>query len=176
VGFLRLPPEPLGARGLATLLLDFLKEEEAQDRTNVLDTPLLSERMVEATVWVRSGPDIQELRIGSFGAGTGVAAALVAVAKVPAYVWAVVSRGGHADMAKEALSKVKTPVLLIVGERDYQVPELNRAAARRLTCNRRVRIVPEASHLFEEPGTSEQAIDPAVPWFEAHLTSTGVRQ
>ena len=197
-GFLRLPPNPLGLvifahgagsshlstrnnyvaeelgkRAIATLLFDLLSEEEARDRANVFDIPLLSTRMIEAIAWTRSSPDVSTLPIGLFGSSTGAAAALVAAAQDPAEVQAVVSRGGRPDMAGEALSKVRAPVLLIVGGADYQVIELNEFAAKRLACPYEFEIVPGATHLFEEPGTLERVVDLAGDWFASNLAHAG---
>lgn len=168
--------EELGKRRLATLLFDLLTEEEARDRKNVFDTPLLSERLIEAIAWVRSDPDIPSLPVGLFGSSTGAAAALEAAAHDPQDIGAVVSRGGRADMAERALPGVKAPVLLIVGERDYQVLELNRAAARLLTCDHRLEVVPQATHLFEEPGALEKVVYLTGAWFETHLSKVGADQ
>lgn len=159
----------LGERGIATLLFDLLTEEEALDRANVFDIPLLGGRMVEAVRWARDEPKLSGRTIGLFGASTGAAAALVAAAQAPEDVAAVVSRGGRPDLAGAALADVKAPTLLVVGGADYGVIELNEQAARALRCERRLAIVPGATHLFEEPGTLDQVVNLAVDWFEAHL-------
>lgn len=160
--------------GLGTLLMDLLtREEEAVDlRTAHLrfDIPLLAERLVAAIDWLRSRPDTRSLRIGLFGASTGAAAALVAAAERPEAVSAVVSRGGRPDLAREALSRVKAPTLLIVGGRDYPVIELNQEAMKALTCHKEMVIVPDASHLFEEPGALEEVARLACEWFCRYLT------
>lgn len=119
--------------------------------------------------WLRDQPGIPALPIGLFGASTGAAAALVAAARAPAGIAAVVSRGGRPDLAGEALPQVRAPVLLIVGGEDHQVIALNKAAAARLACPHELRIVPRATHLFEEPGTMEEVVDLAGDWFETHL-------
>jgi len=159
----------LGERGIATLLFDLLTEDEALDRANVFDIPLLSGRMVEAVRWARGEPGLSERSIGLFGASTGAAAALVAAARAPEDVAAVVSRGGRPDLAGAALTEVKAPTLLVVGGADYGVIELNEQAARTLQCERRVAIVPGATHLFEQAGTLDQVVDLAGDWFEVHL-------
>lgn len=159
----------LGQRGIATLLFDLLTEEEALDRANVFDIPLLSGRMIEAIRWVRGEPELSGRTIGLFGASTGAAAALVAAARAPEDVAAVVSRGGRPDLAGAALAQVRAPTLLVVGGADYVVIKLNEQAARALRCEQRVEIVPGATHLFEEPGTLDQVVDLAADWFEAHL-------
>lgn len=161
--------ERLGEKGIATLLFDLLTEEEALDRTNVFDIPLLSERMIEAIEWARAEPELSSLPVGLFGSSTGAAAALVAAARAPEDVDVVVSRGGRPDLAKEELPKVQAPTLLVIGGRDGVVIELNEAASNSLRCEKRVEIVPGATHLFEEPGTLDQVVNMAADWFETHL-------
>lgn len=159
----------LNAAGFATLLFDLLKEEEAT-REKVFDVDLLAERLLLALEWLRDQVALRPLNVGLFGSSTGAAAALVAAAK-NARVAAVVSRGGRPDLALHALSEVKAPTLLIVGERDRQVLDLNRHALDHLTCEKRLEIVPGATHLFEEPGTLDQVIDHAKDWFMSHLAA-----
>ena len=159
----------LGQRGIATLLFDLLTVAEAKDRANVFDIPLLSGRVIEAIEWARSDVELAQQRIGLFGASTGAAAALVAAARAPNHVSAVVSRGGRPDLAGAALPRVKAPTLLIVGGADRTVIELNKDAARTLNCEWRMDIVPGATHLFEEPGTLDQVVDLAGNWFQLHL-------
>ncbi|MEA2779391.1 MAG: putative phosphoribosyl transferase [Rhodospirillaceae bacterium] len=158
---------------LATLLVDLLTaEEEAVDlRTAHLrfDIGLLAERLVGVTDWLTQYPDTRHLKIGYFGASTGAAAALVAAAERPAVVGAVVSRGGRPDLAGPALPRVQAPTLLIVGGNDFQVIELNRAALEQLRCEKRLVIVPGATHLFEEPGALDEVARLAREWFERHL-------
>ena len=154
---------------LATLLFDLLTETEATDRRNVFDLALLVERVAQALDWVGQRPDLADLRIGLFGASTGAAAALVAAAARPGRIGAVVSRGGRPDLAATALRRVNAPTLLIVGGADTQVLELNREAMRRLTCNKRLEVVPGATHLFEEPGALGSVAELAAAWFETHL-------
>ncbi|MBM3654509.1 MAG: alpha/beta hydrolase [Alphaproteobacteria bacterium] len=151
--------------GFATLLFDLLTEEEALDRRNVFDIPLLGARMREAIAWALLIDETRDLPIGLFGASTGAAAALVAAADETARVAAIVSRGGRPDLAGEALERVQAPTLLLVGGYDFQVIELNRRALRRLQCEARLDIVPGATHLFEEPGTLEIVVDHAADWF-----------
>src|ERR1700719_5198167 len=145
---------------LATLLVDLLSpEEEAVDlRTAQLrfNIGLLAERLVGITDWLVQQPDTRPLRIGYFGASTGAAAALVAAAERPQIVRAIVSRGGRPDLAGPALARVEAPTLLIVGGRDDLVLELNRRAFAELTCEKRLEILPGATHLFEEPGAIER--------------------
>lgn len=161
--------------GMATLLMDLLTaEEERLDEVTGgslrFDISLLASRLEAASDWVRTNPATKDLAIGYFGASTGAAAALVAAA---AEWWgkvrAVVSRGGRPDLAHEALSAVRPPTLLIVGGEDDVVIELNRQALAKLTCEKRMEIVPGASHLFEEPGTLERVAELAADWFERHL-------
>jgi putative phosphoribosyl transferase len=155
--------------GLATLLLDLLEEEEADDREKVFDIELLAERLRSAADWLRQEPATGALRLGYFGASTGAGAALVAAARDPAAVGAVVSRGGRPDLAHAYLSGVQAPTLLIVGGNDDVVIELNEQALRRLRCPKQLLIVPGATHLFEEPGTLEEVARLAREWFVRYL-------
>ncbi len=155
--------------GFATLLFDLLTEEEAQDRANVFDIPLLAERLSMATAWVIRDRDTAALPIGYFGASTGAAATLVAAASGAWPIAAVVSRGGRPDLAGPALPKVTAPTLLIVGGADPTVLELNRVALAELRCEKHLAVVPGATHLFEEPGTLETVVDLAGNWFASHL-------
>jgi pimeloyl-ACP methyl ester carboxylesterase len=159
----------LEVRGLGTLLLDLLTEREAYDRRNVFDIPLLAARMVEAVRFARGDTELSSLRIGLFGASTGAAAALVAAARLPQEVAAVVSRGGRPDLAGDALKQVRAATLLIVGGADYGVIELNRDAFAVLTCEKKLEIVPGATHLFEEPGTLDKVVELAAQWFNTHF-------
>jgi putative phosphoribosyl transferase len=155
----------LNEAGLATLLFDLLLAEEAEDRSNVFDITLLASRMEEALEWIRGDEAIAHLGVGLFGASTGAAAALTAAARRPDQVSAVVSRGGRPDLAADALARVKAPTLLIVGGRDDVVIELNETAMAQLKCEKRLDIVPGATHLFEEPGTLETVVSLATAWF-----------
>ncbi len=137
------------------------------------DIRLLAERLVAASEWARQQPDTQHLPIGYFGASTGAGAALVAAAQRPDLVMAIVSRGGRPDLAGPALSLVEAPTLLIVGGRDEVVIELNRRAFDQLRCQKRLEIVPGATHLFEEPGTLEQVARVARDSFLQYLTRAG---
>jgi len=163
--------DSLHARGLGTLLFDLLTPAEAQDRANVFDIPLLAGRLLEAVRWCRARDNLPPLPIGLFGASTGAAAALVAAAQRPQSVFAVVSRGGRPDLAGEALQEVRAPTLLIVGAEDTEVLALNEGAYRELACEKRLEVVPGATHLFEEPGTLECAAQLAGDWFARHLAS-----
>ena len=159
--------------GVGTLLFDLLtKDEEAIDaftgelRFNI---EFLARRLVDATNWIRSQPTTQHLRIGYFGASTGAAAALIGAVELSNIVAAVVSRGGRPDLARNALAKVKAPTLLIVGGDDDVVIELNENALAKLKCEKELKIVPGATHLFEEPGTLEQVAQLASEWFKKKL-------
>jgi putative phosphoribosyl transferase len=159
--------------GLATLLLDLLEEEEADDREKVFDIDLLAERLQSAASWLSREPETGALRLGYFGASTGAGAALVAAAREPAAVGAVVSRGGRPDLAAEYLPAVEAPTLLIVGGDDDVVIELNEQALRRLRCPKDLIVIPGATHLFEEPGALEEVTRLAKEWFVRHLTPAG---
>jgi putative phosphoribosyl transferase len=159
----------LNDHGIATLLFDLLTPAEEQQRANVFDIPLLADRLIHAVHWVDCQPSLQTLPLGLFGASTGAAAALVAAAKLPGRIGAVVSRGGRPDLAGEALDQVRAATLLIVGGDDFGVIELNEEALARLRHIKQLEIVPAASHLFPEPGALEAVIDHAVRWFEHHL-------
>lgn len=159
----------LSNRGFATLLFDLLTAGEEQDRRNVFDIPLLSSRVGEAVGWASTSSYVQRLPIGLFGASTGAAAALVAAANEPGPVRAVVSRGGRPDLAGEALAHVKAATLLIVGGLDHDVLDLNRHALRLLQCEKRLDVVPGATHLFEEPGTLEAVVEASINWFSAYV-------
>ena len=160
--------EALQRAGMATLLFDLLTEHEASLRANVFDIPLLADRLDQAATWVCTTAAAQGLPLGFFGASTGAAAALVAAA-ARKDVRAIVSRGGRPDLAEEALENVTAPTLLIVGGHDPEVLALNRAAHSRLHCERRLEVVPGATHLFEEPGTLESVVALARAWFLQHL-------
>lgn len=152
--------------GLGTLLFDLLMAQEEEDRRNVFDVRLLTERLLLAIHWLRD--NAAPLPIGCFGASTGAAAALCAAAEPKAAPYAVVSRGGRPDLAGDCLPRVKAPVLLIVGGNDETVLELNQAAARQLH-HAKLAIVPGAGHLFEEPGALDHVIQLAGRWFTTHL-------
>jgi|SRR5262245_50619357 len=163
----------LVAAGLATLLTDLLTpaEEQLDLRTAELrfNIVLLADRLIGVTDWLRAQPSATGRPIGLFGASTGAAAALVAAAARPDPVAAVVSRGGRPDLAGDSLDRVGQPTLLVVGERDRLVLDLNLAARKRLTGPTELAVVAGASHLFEEPGTLEQVARLARDWFGRHL-------
>jgi pimeloyl-ACP methyl ester carboxylesterase len=169
--------------GLGTLLMDLLTPaEEAQDRVTGhlrFHIPLLTRRVIAAIDWLGADAlvgdlpeELRDLPVGSFGASTGAAAALIAAAERPHRVRAVVSRGGRPDLAADALPRVKAPTLLIVGGRDTQVIELNRWAQARLGGESRLEIVPGAGHLFEEPGALEHVAALSRDWFLRYLGAT----
>lgn len=161
--------------GLGTLLFDLLtREEEMIDsftRHLRFDIVLLAERLAAATRWTESVEAARGLRVGYFGSSTGGGAALMAAAKLGEKVGAVVSRGGRPDLASAWLPKVKSPTLLLVGELDGVVIELNREAMSRMTAPTELRLIPNATHLFEEPGTLEIVAREAAAWFSDHLRS-----
>jgi pimeloyl-ACP methyl ester carboxylesterase len=163
---------------LATLLLDLLTpQEEAIDLQTAhlrFDIPLLATRLIGATDWLARHPDTRALRFGYFGASTGAAAALVAAAERPQQVDAVVSRGGRPDLAGPALERVRASTLLVVGGNDFPVIEMNQAALAQLRCEKRLVIVPGATHLFEEPGALLEVARLAREWFDRHLMSAAV--
>jgi pimeloyl-ACP methyl ester carboxylesterase len=150
-------------------LFDLLTPAEEADRTNVFNVPLLAVRLVDAVNWLDGQPSVARLPLGLFGASTGAAAALVAAANLPDRVGAVVSRGGRPDLAGDALDQVRAPTLLIVGGADFGVIELNEQALARLPGPKAIQIVPDASHLFPEPGALEAVIDHAARWFRRYL-------
>jgi len=158
---------------LATLLLDLLTDdEEARDIRTAefrFDIPRLADRVVGAIDWAETCRETAPLRIGVFGASTGAAAALIAAARRPGAVRAVVSRGGRPDLADESLSAVAAPTLLIVGGKDEVVIELNRLALARLKEPKTLQVIPGATHLFEEPGALDSVAQLAREWFEQYL-------
>jgi len=160
--------------GVATLLFDLLtpEEEQVDQATGQLrfDIELLTTRLCAAIAWLGQAAPTTALPIGLFGASTGAAAALVASARLPDIVRAVVSRGGRPDLAgDDALRAVRAPTLLIVGGHDDVVEGLNRAAAAQLRTEHRIEIVPDATHLFEEPGALDRVAGLAADWFGQHL-------
>jgi putative phosphoribosyl transferase len=158
----------LNAAGLGTLLFDLLTPEEERHRSNVFDIGLLAGRLLDVTTELATMTDIPR-RLAYFGASTGAAAALYAAADPAVDVAAIVSRGGRPDLAGPKLAQVRAPTLLIVGGLDHAVIELNRAAQSDLRCENQLRIVPGATHLFEEPGTLDAAAHLASGWFTDHL-------
>lgn len=163
----------LNENKLATLLFDLLtpKEEDIDIRTSEFrfDIAFLSSRLIETTHWCHQQPALKDLSLGYFGASTGGAAALVAAANESSVVKAVVSRGGRPDLAGESLPLVKAPTLLIVGGNDFPVIEMNKTAMSKMHCIKELKIVPAATHLFEEPGTLEEVASLAKGWFTQYL-------
>src|SRR6266513_1418726 len=163
--------------GVGTLLFDLLtREEESVDIQTAhlrFDIGLLAQRLIDATYWIKG--EFDYLSVGYFGASTGAGAALVAAAELGETVGAVVSRGGRPDLAVDALPKVRCPTLLIVGELDYQVIEMNGKALVRMRCEKELKIVPGATHLFEEPGTLQEVARLAADWFRRHLHSVAAQ-
>jgi dienelactone hydrolase len=159
--------------GIATLLVDLLTdEEEAEDSVTAhlrFDIDLLARRLIDVTDWLMNAPETCHLRIGYFGASTGAAAALTAAVERPQEVAAIVSRGGRPDLASSALPFVLAPTLLIVGGGDVPVIEMNRIALAELRCEKRLDIVPGATHLFEEAGALQQVARLAREWFKCYL-------
>jgi dienelactone hydrolase len=166
--------DELRARGLGTLLFDLLTSDEEQldavDAHLRFDIPMLAERLIAVTDWLRLHDPTSDLAIGYFGASTGAAAALFAAAVRADDVAAVVSRGGRPDLAQAALPQVQAPTLLIVGGSDQQVLALNKLALARMTSEKRLAIVPGATHLFEEPGGLAEVARLAGDWFADHMT------
>jgi putative phosphoribosyl transferase len=165
----------LQSKGVGTLLFDLLtSEEESIDQYNMalrFDIPFLAKRLVGATEWILRRLDTKALKVGYLGASTGAAAALVAAAALPDTIAVVVSRGGRPDLAEYALGSVRAPTLLIVGGEDVPVIAMNQDALAKLRCpEKKLVIVPGATHLFEEPGTLEQVARLASEWFAAHFT------
>lgn len=166
----RFVAEELNREEFATLLFDLLTPREDSDYEQRFNIKLLTQRLIAVTKWLRSQPSYRKWNIGFFGASTGAASALRAAATLgPDVVKAVVSRGGRPDLAGDALELVKSPTLLIVGGYDTEVIELNEAACDRLNGVKELKIVPEASHLFEEPGKLEAVTELASAWFLKYL-------
>jgi putative phosphoribosyl transferase len=165
----------LQSHRIGTLLFDLLtrKEESVDEVTGELrfDIPFLANRLMEVTHWLMQRPDMKNVKLGYFGASTGAAAALFAAAELRGVIDAVVSRGGRADLAGAALSSVRAPTLLIVGGDDQPVIGMNRDALAKLRCEKKLVIVPGATHLFEQPGTLEEVARLAAQWFAQHLVS-----
>jgi dienelactone hydrolase len=161
---------------LGTLLLDLLSPEEERidevTRHHRFDIRMLANRLVAAIDWLADQPDTAGLPVGLFGASTGGAAALVAASQRPSHVRAVVSRGGRPDLAADALPLVHAPTLLMVGERDEQVIDLNERARAAMHGDVRLEIVPRATHLFQEPGALELVAEQARDWFSSRLAPT----
>ncbi len=162
----------LNSAQFSTFLFDLLTPEEDRidehTREFRFDIPLLAQRLVLVTNWIQEHKSISPMSIGYFGASTGAAAALIAAAQLPTQISAVVSRGGRPDLAKEYLPQVKAPTLLIVGKEDTDVIALNKLAYEQLTSEKKLVLVPGATHLFEEEGTLLEATKFAIDWFNAY--------
>lgn len=164
----------LNRAGLATLLFDLLTHGEDAVYENRFDIELLTNRLVDASRWVREQSSLKDMAVGYFGASTGAAAALRAATRAGAGIAAVVSRGGRPDLAMSYLARVQAPTLLIVGELDDVVIELNQQALDALGAgDKALVIVPGATHLFEEPGALDVVAGHAEGWFTRHLAGTG---
>ena len=160
----------LQQQGMGTLLFDLLTQKEDENYSTRFDIALLARRLIAATDWVKG--EMESLKLGYFGASTGAAAALLAAATTDNEIAAIVSRGGRPDLAGEtALSRVKSPTLLIVGSLDDVVIELNREAYALMNCEKQLILISGATHLFEEPGTLEQAAKNAASWFAKHFAA-----
>ncbi len=163
----------LNKKEIATLLVDLLTKEEEEEDVYTgrfrFDIALLTQRLVAATEWLMKNPATRNLSLCYFGSSTGAAAALIAAARFPQETRAVVSRGGRPDLALEYLPKVRAPTLFIVGGKDTVVLDLNRRAMEHLSAEKKLEIVPGASHLFEEAGKLEEVAKLAADWFKAHL-------
>jgi putative phosphoribosyl transferase len=166
----------LQERGIATLLFDLLTPVEDSQISNRFNVDLLTERLELATDWVHKQQGLSDISIGYIGASTGAAAALRASANRGEQIKAIVSRGGRPDLAgPTVLSQVKAPTLLLVGGRDTSAIALNREAIAQLTCVKQMRVIPGATHLFEEPGTLEQVSTQAADWFSNYLGGAASR-
>jgi dienelactone hydrolase len=163
----------LNQAGIATLLIDLLtKQEEEEDLQTGqfrFDINLLAQRLIGATEWLRKNPRTKNLAFGYFGASTGAAAAMIAAAKLPEGIKAVVSRGGRPDLAWDYIPNVKSPTLFIVGGNDTVVIDLNKKALKNFSAQKKLEIVPGASHLFEETGKLEEVAKLATSWFSKYL-------
>jgi dienelactone hydrolase len=167
----RFVAEILQKEGIGTLLFDLLTEKEDEVYETRFDISLLTKRLIAATKWLDKQSELTNLKIGYFGASTGAAAALEAAAILSEKIAAVVSRGGRPDLALDSLSKVKAPTLLIVGGDDDTVIELNEKALAEIKSEKKLEIIPGATHLFEEPGALEKVAYLAAEWFKRHFSS-----
>ncbi|NCO67725.1 MAG: hydrolase [Nitrospirae bacterium CG_4_10_14_0_8_um_filter_41_23] len=155
--------------GMGTLLFDLLTTKEDEVYENRFNIPLLTGRLKAATLWVKGQPETANLKIGYFGASTGTAVALVAAADFGKEIKAIVSRGGRPDLAKDAIGKVIAPILLIAGGEDHVVIELNKKAYDMVKAKKQMKIIPGATHLFEEPGALEEVARLAAEWFKKYF-------
>lgn len=160
----------LQAENLGTLLVDLLTKEEDLDYEMRFDINLLTQRLIEITKWLKENPETKLLKLGYFGASTGAASAIKAAARQKEDIYAIVSRGGRVDLADKELATIEAPTLLIVGENDDFVLEINEYALRKINCTKELSIIPNATHLFEEPGALEEVARQASLWFLKHFT------
>lgn len=161
--------EILNDHNIATLLTDLLSVNEDSDYMNRFNIDLLTERLITVTNYSTQLSDLKNISVGYFGASTGAASVLKAAARIPSIIHAIVSRGGRPDLAADSLEQVKTPTLLIVGGNDTDVIELNKTAYSKLNCDKDLRIIKGAGHLFEEPGKLDEVAEYAVEWFSKYL-------
>lgn len=159
----------LQQQGLATLLFDLLTEKEDRIYKTRFNIELLTQRLIAVTQWIKEQEETEGLPLGYFGASTGAASALAAAAFLGDQIGAVVSRGGRPDMVLSELYKVTAPTLLIVGEWDHVVIGLNQKAYDKLRCERKLEIIPKATHLFAEEGKLEEVAALSAKWFSKHL-------
>jgi len=163
----------LNEAGIGTFLVDLLTKEEEEADTETggfrFNINLLAERLAAATEWLKKNPATKSLAVGYFGSSTGAAAALIAATRFPKDVRTIVSRGGRPDLAIQQLHKVHVPTLFVVGSRDTEVLELNKEAMAQVPAEKRLEIIPGATHLFEEPGKLEEVARLSAKWFSAHL-------
>lgn len=159
----------LNNNNFGTLLLDLLTKEEDREYQNRFDIPLLSQRLLASTKWVRNIPALADGKVGYFGASTGAASALLAASQMKD-IKAIVSRGGRPDLALPSLTFVQAPTLLLVGSLDSEVIKLNQIAYNALNCPKKIEIIKGAGHLFEEPGTLDAVCEQAYKWFDTYFT------
>lgn len=163
----------LNTSSFSTFLFDLLTpEEESVDeatREFRFNIPLLAERLVLVTKWIKDNAQTSHFRIGYFGSSTGAAATLIAAVQLPQDIAAIVSRGGRPDLAQDYLSQVKAPTLLIIGELDDEVIALNKQAYDQLSCKKNMILIPSATHLFEEEGTLEEVTKYAIDWYKIYI-------
>lgn len=164
--------EVLQNNNLATLLIDLLSKVEDLDYERRFDIDLLAERLIKITDWLKENEESKSFKIGYFGASTGAAAAIKAAVVRKNEISAIVSRGGRVDLAESELSRIESPILFIVGENDDFVLELNEIAYKKTNCEKELSIIPDATHLFEEPGALEEVAAQATKWFSKYLKET----
>ncbi len=161
--------ELIQQHGMGTLLFDLLTEQEDRIYENRFNIDLLVSRLIEATEWLMHNVETQEFSLAYFGASTGAASALRAAAYFEKKIKAVVSRGGRPDLALKALPMVTAPTLLIVGQLDVPVIQMNKQAFDQLHCVKEMKIIPGATHLFEEPGKLIEVAEMAISWYKEYF-------